>query len=167
MRRSHGRQRFTLALALAIVPAVQAFAQTATQVSATTPSSAAASRGDPKKVLNLADYGRWNRITQTAISADGKWMTYAYQPNDGDGTLYVRELDGSKVYTIPVGAPPAAAGGGGGGFGGGGANNPVFSDDSRWVGYYVNPPGRAAGNRGTLHETAALNAFRDRKDLSA
>jgi len=148
MRRSHGRQRFTLALALAIVPAVQAFAQTATQVSATTPSSAAASRGDPKKVLNLADYGRWNRITQTAISADGKWMTYAYQPNDGDGTLYVKELDGSKVYTIPVGAPPAAAGGGGGGFGGGGANNPVFSDDSRWVGYYVNPPGRAAGRGG-------------------
>ncbi len=148
MRRSHGRQRFTLALALAIVPAVQAFAQTATQVSATPPSSAATSRGDPKKVLNLADYGRWNRITQTAISADGKWMTYAYQPNDGDGTLYVKELDGSKVYTIPVGAPPAAAGGGGGGFGGGGANNPVFSDDSRWVGYYVNPPGRAAGRGG-------------------
>ena len=28
-------------------------------------------------------------------------MTYVYQPNEGDGTLYVRQLDGAKSYTIP------------------------------------------------------------------
>ena len=61
----------------------------------------------------------------------------------------MKELDGSKLYTIPLGAAPqAGGGGGGGGFGGGGANNPVFSDDSRWVGYYVNPPGRLGGSGG-------------------
>ena len=65
MRRSHGRQHFTLALVLVVAPVYQPLAQTATQVSAVTPATASASR-DPKKVLTLADYGRWNRITQTA-----------------------------------------------------------------------------------------------------
>ena len=125
MRRSLGRRHVTLALACIVIPAVQAIAQAVTQVSTATPATNASR--DPKKVLTLADYGRWNRITQTAISPDGKWMSYAYQPNDGDITLYVKELDGSKVYTIAAGAPPAAAGGGGGGgFGGGGAATPVF-----------------------------------------
>ncbi len=61
------------------------------------------------KVLNLPDYGRWNRITSTALSADGKWMTYTYQPNDGDATLYARQLDGDKTYTIAIGAAPGGA----------------------------------------------------------
>ena len=147
MRRSNGRLLLAAALAPVAFPAFQAFAQAATQVAATPP--AAATRNDPKKVLTLADYGRWNRITQTAISPDGRWMTYAYQPNDGDITLFVKEIDGSKLYTIAAGAPPqAGGGGGGGGFGGGGAGTPVFSDDSRWVGYYVNPPGRTSARGG-------------------
>ena len=79
-----------------------------------------------KKVLGLADIGRWNRIGNAALSADGKWMTYVYTPNEGDGTLYVRQLDGGKTYTIPVGSAP------------------VFSDDSRYVGYFVSPPSAGA-----------------------
>lgn len=82
-----------------------------------------------KKVLSLADYGRWNRITSTSLSDDGAWMTYAYAPNEGDGTLFVKQLDGDKLYAIPVGSAP------------------VFSDDSKWVGYYVSPP-TAAGRGG-------------------
>ena len=82
------------------------------------------------KVLNLADYGRWNRITSVALSPDGNWMSYAYQPNDGDATLYIKQLSGDKLYTVPVGSAP------------------VFSDDSRWVGYFVSPPERAGGAAG-------------------
>ena len=145
MRRFLGRRQLVAALAFAVVPATTVVSQ-ATQVAAPAPTATAARPGDPKKVLTLADYGRWNRITSTAISPDGRWMTYAYQPNEGDVTLFVKEIDGSKVYTISAGAPPQAGGGaGGGGFGGGAANTPVFSDDSRFVGYYVNPPGRPAG----------------------
>ena len=148
MRRVYRRQPLVLTLALAFAPAWQAIAQTSTQAPVAARPAASESRsgpGDPKRVLTVADYGRWNRITQTAISPDGKWVSYAYQPNDGDATLHVKELDGTKIYTISVGTPPQpAAGGGGGGFGAGGANNPVFSDDSRWVGYYVNPPARPA-----------------------
>jgi dipeptidyl aminopeptidase/acylaminoacyl peptidase len=98
------------------------------------------------KVLALGEYGPWNRITSAAISPDGRWMTYAYQPNEGDITLHVKELDGEKLHTVAIGAPPQAAGGGGGRFGGGGGQQgPQFSDDSRFVGYFVNPPGEQGG----------------------
>ncbi len=56
-------------------------------------------------------------------------------PNDGDATLLVKALDGDKVYEIPRGA------------------NPAFSDDGRWVAYFIAPPasegrGRGRGARG-------------------
>ncbi|MGV3710833.1 MAG: prolyl oligopeptidase family serine peptidase [Gemmatimonas sp.] len=96
----------------------------------TTGSAAATSAGGTLKTLTLADYGRWNRIASAALSPNGRWMSYAYTPNDGDATLYIRNLDTDKLYTIPVGSAP------------------VFSDDSRWVGYFVSPPERAGGGRG-------------------
>ncbi|HEX7546652.1 MAG TPA: prolyl oligopeptidase family serine peptidase [Gemmatimonadaceae bacterium] len=122
--------------------------------------------GQALKVLNLPDYGRWNRITSTSLSTDGKWMSYAYQPNDGDATLFVKQLDGDKIFTIPIGSAPAAAvgdaAGGGRGGGGGGVQ---FSDDSRFVGYYVNPPeqaggrgGRGGGGRGGAPQAGATAA---------
>jgi len=139
-------RRSTLALALLVAPAL-AFAQANTAALA---QQGASDKKDPGalKVLNLPDYGRWNRITATAISPDGKWMTYTLQPNDGDATLVVKQLDGDKVYTVNAGTAPTAGRGegGGGGFGGGATNGPAFSDDSRFVGYYLNPP--AAQRRG-------------------
>jgi len=105
---------------------------------------------DGKKVLTLADYGPWKRITSPAISDDGEWATYTFAPNDGDDTLFVRALDGDQTYTVPIGS--AAAGGGRGGRGGGGGGGVQFSDDSRWLGYFVNAPtpagGRGRGGRG-------------------
>jgi hypothetical protein len=92
------------------------------------------------RVIFLADYGSWNRIVGRHL-AGWRWMTYAYQPNDGDVTLFVRQLDGARIDTVQVGSAPQQGGGGGGGFGGGGGQQgPQFSDDSRFVGYYVNPP---------------------------
>src|SRR5262249_30938299 len=90
----------------------------------------AAKPSDPggKKVLGLADIGRWSRIGHAALSADGKWMTYVTTPNEGDGTLHIKNLDGGTEHTIPVGSAP------------------VFSDDSRYVGYFVSPA--SVGGRG-------------------
>jgi len=122
-------RRSILALALIAAPSF-AFAQANTGTPA---QQGAAEKKDPGalKVLNLPDYGRWNRVTATAISPDGKWMTYTLQPNDGDATLLVKQLDGNKVYTVNAGtAATAGRGEGGGGFGGGTANGPAFSDDS-------------------------------------
>ena len=103
---------------------------------AAVPTPQGESHADPgaKKILGLADIGRWNRINSAALSANGKWMTYVYAPMEGDGTLYIRQLDGEKRYTVPVGSAPQ------------------FSDDSRYAGYFVSPPeatGRAGrGGRG-------------------
>jgi len=118
-----------LAIALAIVASSSTLV--AAQQNSGGPVPQGAAKADPgsKKVLGLADIGRWNRIGNAALSSDGKWMTYIYTPNEGDGTLYVRQLDGEKKYTIPVGSAP------------------VFSDDSRYVGYFVSPAS-AAGGRG-------------------
>jgi dipeptidyl aminopeptidase/acylaminoacyl peptidase len=141
--RSLTRAALVLALAIALVPASPAATG---QAPSTAPGTTAAADG--KKVLTLADYGPWKRVTQTAISDDGKWVTYTYSPNDGDETLFVKQLDGDKLYTIPIGSAGGAGrgGGGGGGRGGGGGGAGVqFSDNGRWIGYYVNPPARAAG----------------------
>jgi dienelactone hydrolase len=82
------------------------------------------------RILNVGDYGRWKRVTSTSLSPDGAWMTYAYAPNEGADTLFVRSLDSDKLYTIPMGAEPS------------------FSDDGRWVGYFVSPPENAGRGRG-------------------
>ena len=93
--------------------------------------------------LTLADYPKWARITSSSISADGKWVSYVSTPNDGDATLTVKQLDGDKVHTISLGSAPDGAGRGGGG-GGAGGGAPQFSDDSRVIAYFVNPPDRSA-----------------------
>ena len=73
------------------------------------------------KVLTLEDYGSWNRIGAVAISPDGRWTTFSYDPNDGDATFHVRALDDEVVYTRTNGSAPE------------------FSDDSRWLGLLVQP----------------------------
>jgi dipeptidyl aminopeptidase/acylaminoacyl peptidase len=110
--------------------------------------TAAATADTGPKILTLDEYGPWSRITNAAIAPNGGWMVHTVQPNEGDGTVIVRHLDGDSVYRIPAGAAPETGRGGPGGFGGGGAGAPTFSSDSRWVGYYVNPPGRDSARRG-------------------
>ena len=87
------------------------------------------------KPIGLDDYTKFKRITGAAISNDGKWMHYTVTPNDGDATLFVKALDTDKVHEVPRGA------------------NPTFSEDGRWIGYFIAPPqaegrGRGRGARG-------------------
>ena len=78
---------------------------------------ASAQETTSKKPLTLEDYDRWRAVNSTAISPDGRWMTYAYGHREGEDTLMVRDLDGDQVHTVPQG------------------ERPVFSDDSNWVAY--------------------------------
>jgi dienelactone hydrolase len=120
---------FRFALACACTVAVSGLAS-AQRPAVAVPQDSVRSDPGPKKILGLADIGRWNRITNAALSADGKWMTDVVTPNEGDGTLSVRQLDGSRIFTIAGGSAP------------------VFSDDSHYVGYFVSPPNAATGGRG-------------------
>ncbi|MEO7041117.1 MAG: prolyl oligopeptidase family serine peptidase [Gemmatimonadaceae bacterium] len=105
---------------------------------------------DGKKILTLADYGPWKRITSAAISDNGAWMTYTFTPNDGDDTLFVKSLDREQIYTEPTGTVPTGRGARGapGGGGGGAGGAPQFSDNSQWMAYFVNPPAAAKGRGG-------------------
>jgi len=79
-----------------------------------------------KKVLTLEDYPLWKQIVSTSISADGKWISYGYRPNDGDDTLYIKNLSTDKIHEIA------------------GGTNPKFSEDSSWVAYEINLPKKEA-----------------------
>jgi len=85
-------------------------------------SSGSLSAQNNLKVLNLEDYPQWKRVVSTGISADGQWIFYAYRPNDGDDTLYLKSLADSKEYVVP------------------GGTGPKFSRDSRWAAYLVQLP---------------------------
>jgi dipeptidyl aminopeptidase/acylaminoacyl peptidase len=82
----------------------------------------AALQAQDKRPLTLDDYGAWNRIAQVEISPDGRWLSYALRPNDGDATFIVKELDGNTVHQATNGSRAA------------------FSDDSRWVAFMTTPP---------------------------
>ena len=80
------------------------------------PAVSSAAKPPDVKTLQLEDFARWNRITSPALSADGKWMTFTYSPNEGGQTiLHVKALDGSKDYTTTVGGGAGGRAGGGGG----------------------------------------------------
>lgn len=86
--------------------------------------SFAAAEEEPKdkKILTVDDYGRWSRIDSVTLSPNGKWVTYAYSPAEGDRTLYLQGVDGDEEPTeIPMGSSPR------------------FSDDSNWLAFTVSP----------------------------
>ncbi len=85
-------------------------------------SAAEATSQEGPRPLTLEDYGRWSTIGQVALSADGRWMTYAYAPNEGDSKLYLRDLD--DLTGDPVELSENGTG-------------PQFSADSRWLAYTV------------------------------
>ena len=120
--------RLALLCAIPLFLATAAVAQQDSASNAATP--AARTDTGAKKVLGLADIGRWKRINNADLSPNGVWMTYVYAPNDGDDTLFVRQLSGSAIYTIAGGSAPQ------------------FSDDSRFVGYFVSPPAGRGGRSG-------------------
>ena len=86
------------------------------------------------KVLTVDDYGRWNRISSVTLSRDGSWMSYAYLPNDGDGTLHLKRLDGEGAHEVERGSRPA------------------FSPDASFAVCFVDPKGKeddGGGRRGS------------------
>ncbi|MEQ9397691.1 MAG: prolyl oligopeptidase family serine peptidase [Longimicrobiales bacterium] len=97
------RRSAALCLALSLVTAGPAASQTA------------------PRPLTLDDYGAWSRIAEVELAPDGRWMTYAYQPNDGDAAFHVRALDGQGLHEAVNGSDAA------------------FSADGRWVAFLVSP----------------------------
>src|ERR1044072_5134671 len=59
-----------------------------------------------KRALTHQDYDSWRSITASQVSRDGKFVAYAYVPQDGDGEIVVRNLTTGVDVRAPRGYRP-------------------------------------------------------------
>ena len=76
-------------------------------------STAALGQATDRRPLDHDVYDGWNRISGQRISDDGRWVVYAVEPQDGDGTLHVRSADSETAYSIKRGSAARFSGDGG------------------------------------------------------
>jgi dipeptidyl aminopeptidase/acylaminoacyl peptidase len=59
-----------------------------------------------KRALTHQDYDSWRSIVSPQVSRDGKFVAYAYQPQDGDGEVVVRNIGTGVDWRAPRGYRP-------------------------------------------------------------
>src|SRR5215204_5321249 len=59
-----------------------------------------------KRSLTHQDYDSWRSIAASQISRDGKFVAYAYVPQDGDGEIVVRNIATGVDWRAPRGYRP-------------------------------------------------------------
>ena len=74
-----------------------------------------------KKALDHSVYDGWQSIGERAISNDGKFVVYAVNPQEGDGTLFIQATDNSFKKEIPRGY------------------NATISNDNKYVVFRIKP----------------------------
>jgi len=60
----------------------------------------------PKRPITHSDYDSWRTIQGQQLSRDGKFVAYAYLPEDGDGEIVVRNLASGSDWRAPRGYRP-------------------------------------------------------------
>lgn len=56
-----------------------------------------------KKLLDHSVYDSWQSLDEKIIAADGQWVAYSVNPQEGDGVMYVKSFDGLQKLIIPRG----------------------------------------------------------------
>ena len=97
-----------------------------------------------KKALTVEDYAKWRTIAGQSISADGKWVAYVLQltntiPAEAKPVLHLLNLETHADVTVAD------------------AVEPVFSADSKWIAYQVDP-GAAQRARAARNSSGAGGA---------
>ena len=134
------RRSSVLLLAAVLVPGGTTLAQNTRNVNQSgAPAAAPAPRDDRKKAMTVADYARWRTIRDVAISDDGNWASYGYQQRRVDDTLFVKSFAGLPDHRVPR------------------ASRAQFSDDSRWIAYFVAEPIRAGQAESNASPDAPAN----------
>ncbi len=129
MRLRHPRLTVFHAAGLLLAAGAALPAQQARNVSnsGSAPTSATTARADNKRAMTIADIAKWRSIRDVSISDDGVWAVYGYQQRRVDDTLFVKNLGSGAVQAVPR------------------ATRAQFSDDSKWVAFFVAAAG--ANNR--------------------
>jgi dipeptidyl aminopeptidase/acylaminoacyl peptidase len=81
----------------------------------------AATFAQEKRPLDHDAYDVWKSIVDQTISADGRWISYALNPRDGDAELYVRNTQSEVTYTVVRGRQAR------------------FTEDSRFLVFLIKP----------------------------
>jgi len=66
-------------------------------------SSGAARAQQTKRPITHNDYDSWRTIQGQQISRDGKFVAYAYLPEDGDGEIVARNVASGTEWRAPRG----------------------------------------------------------------
>lgn len=74
-----------------------------------------------KKVLDHSSFDDWKSVNISALSRSGEWAAFVVNPQEGDGTLYLRNTKTNREIAIPRGY------------------NPSFTADSRWAVAKIKP----------------------------
>ncbi len=59
-----------------------------------------------KKALSISDFAKWKTIKSTCLSANGKYVTYELNPQQGDGHLIIKHNDSRQEDSIARGYAP-------------------------------------------------------------
>src|SRR5215213_353277 len=59
-----------------------------------------------KRALTHQDYDSWRSILAHQVSRDGKFVAYAYVPQDGDGEIVARNITTGMDFRAPRGYRP-------------------------------------------------------------
>jgi dipeptidyl aminopeptidase/acylaminoacyl peptidase len=65
-----------------------------------------AQQATAKRALTHQDYDSWRSIVAQQVSRDGKFVAYAYLPQDGDGEIVVRNTATGVDWRVPRGYRP-------------------------------------------------------------
>ena len=66
--------------------------------------AAASALAQDRRPLTHDDYDQWKSLRATAYSQDGDWVAWQIEPQQGDGALEVREVNGTKRYRHDFGS---------------------------------------------------------------
>jgi dipeptidyl aminopeptidase/acylaminoacyl peptidase len=106
--------------------------------------SASAPTAQPSHALLPEDYGRWELLVpqRGPLSPDGQWLVYGIRRANREDEVRLQPSAGGAVIAIPFG------------------EQPVFSDDSRWlaclVGFSEEQEAKLRKDKRPLHKSLAL-----------
>src|SRR5262245_4788174 len=83
-----------------------------------------------KPTLASADSAKWETLSRSTLSPDGKWVAYDFRRGGGSTELRYRVLDADNERTARS------------------ASNPQFSSNSRWLLYTIGPDSGGGGRGG-------------------
>ena len=95
-----------------------------------------------KKAMTVDDYAKWRGIANQAISTDGKWVAYVLQltnaiPAESKPVLHIVNIETNAEATVND------------------ASDAIFSPDSKWVAYQVDPGAAQRARAGRSSSAAA------------